>query len=79
MKFVPTVMLFCQISEVFWDCSLHGETENHKDSPSSAVADASGDSRHKNISTRSSAEGAMKDRLYVQLDQAMDEVENSRR
>ncbi|GAB4852784.1 hypothetical protein Ancab_016992, partial [Ancistrocladus abbreviatus] len=29
------------ISEVFWDCSLHGEIENHKDSPSSAVADAS--------------------------------------
>ncbi|GAB4834459.1 hypothetical protein Ancab_032715 [Ancistrocladus abbreviatus] len=41
MKFVPTVMLFCQISKVFWDCSLHGEIENHKDSPSSAVADAS--------------------------------------
>ncbi|GAB4830892.1 hypothetical protein Ancab_004918 [Ancistrocladus abbreviatus] len=52
MKFVPTVMLFCQISEVFWNCSLHGETENHKDFPSSAVADASGDSRHKRSSSR---------------------------
>ncbi|GAB4845498.1 hypothetical protein Ancab_038905, partial [Ancistrocladus abbreviatus] len=35
------------ISEVLWDCSLHGEIENHKDSPSSAVADASGESRRK--------------------------------
>ncbi|GAB4852388.1 hypothetical protein Ancab_016580 [Ancistrocladus abbreviatus] len=52
MKFVQKGMLFCQISEVFRDCSLHGETENHKDSPSSAVADASGDSRHKRSSNK---------------------------
>ncbi|GAB4856324.1 hypothetical protein Ancab_014251 [Ancistrocladus abbreviatus] len=52
MKFVPTIMLFCQISEVFRDCSLHGETENHKDSPSSAVTDAYGDSRHKRSSSK---------------------------
>ncbi|GAB4836185.1 hypothetical protein Ancab_001099 [Ancistrocladus abbreviatus] len=52
MKFMPTVMLFCQISEVFRDYSLHGETENHKDSPSSAVANASGDSRHKRSSSK---------------------------
>ncbi|GAB4855455.1 hypothetical protein Ancab_024073 [Ancistrocladus abbreviatus] len=45
-------MLFCQISEVFRDCSLHGEIENHKDSPSSAVANASGDSRHKRSSSK---------------------------
>ncbi|GAB4855433.1 hypothetical protein Ancab_024056 [Ancistrocladus abbreviatus] len=45
-------MLFCQISEVFQDCSLHGEIENHKDSPSSAVANASGDSRHKRSSSK---------------------------
>ncbi|GAB4831701.1 hypothetical protein Ancab_005713 [Ancistrocladus abbreviatus] len=52
MKFVPTVMLFCQISEVFWDGSLHVEADNHKDSPSSAIADASGDSRHKRSSSK---------------------------
>ncbi|GAB4849794.1 hypothetical protein Ancab_004592 [Ancistrocladus abbreviatus] len=52
MKFVPAVMLFCQISEVFRDCSLHGETENHKDSPSSVVDDAYGDSRHKRSSSK---------------------------
>ncbi|GAB4839298.1 hypothetical protein Ancab_028825 [Ancistrocladus abbreviatus] len=52
--------------------------KNHKDSPSSTIADAFGVSIHKNISTRSSVEGAMKDRLYVQLDQAMAEAQNSR-
>ncbi|GAB4860397.1 hypothetical protein Ancab_035555 [Ancistrocladus abbreviatus] len=40
------------ISEVFRDGSLHVETENHKDSPSSTVADASGDSRHKRSSNK---------------------------
>ncbi|GAB4849220.1 hypothetical protein Ancab_004031 [Ancistrocladus abbreviatus] len=52
MKFVPTGKLFCQISEVFQDCSLYGEIENHKDSPSFAVANASGDSRHKRSSSK---------------------------
>ncbi|GAB4849866.1 hypothetical protein Ancab_004665, partial [Ancistrocladus abbreviatus] len=32
--------------------SLHGEIENHKDSPSSVVADASSDSRHKRSSNK---------------------------
>ncbi|GAB4853530.1 hypothetical protein Ancab_017721 [Ancistrocladus abbreviatus] len=41
-----------EISKVFRDGSLHVETENHKDSPSSAVADASGDSRHKRSSNK---------------------------
>ncbi|GAB4829539.1 hypothetical protein Ancab_019210 [Ancistrocladus abbreviatus] len=52
MKFVPTVMRFCHISKVFWDGSVHVETKNHKDSPSSTIADASGDSRHKRSSSK---------------------------
>ncbi|GAB4846097.1 hypothetical protein Ancab_025094 [Ancistrocladus abbreviatus] len=38
---VSKVVKGTPISEAFRDCSLHGETENHKDSPSSAIVDAS--------------------------------------
>ncbi|GAB4837854.1 Kinesin-like protein KIN-7D, mitochondrial [Ancistrocladus abbreviatus] len=39
-------------SELFRDGSVLVETENHKDSPSSAMADISGDSRHKRSSSK---------------------------
>ncbi|GAB4831641.1 hypothetical protein Ancab_005652 [Ancistrocladus abbreviatus] len=52
MDSIRTMMPLDKISEVFWDYSLHGETENHKDSPSPAIVHASGDSRHKRSSSK---------------------------